>query len=530
MWAPLVLSLLQLSSAAKGLDVISRVGELHIVNKQISPDGFERSTVLAGASENNPTFPGPIIRGYKGDTFEIEVFDSLTDSSMDTSTSIHWHGIHQHHTNWADGPAWITQCPIVPQESFKYQFTVSDQSGTYWYHSHHRAQYCDGLRGPFIVYDRPDPLAHLYDVDDENTIITLADWYHNTSNFLLATQPGQKFSDSTLINGLGRWANQTTPSPLAVVNVEKGKRYRMRLISLSCDPSYTFSIDGHNMTIIEADGPPTDPVTVNSLQIYAAQRYSFVLDANQPVGNYWIRAQPSSAVPGAIGFEGGINSAILRYKGAPDADPTTKSPSSAVVLRDSDLHFPTQSVPGKPWPGGADVVLNMTIGFIPPGTFSINDVPFHSPTTPVLLQILSGKQAAQDLLPNGSVYTLPRNKVIEINFSSSAVQGTPHPMHLHGHHFDVIKNFGDPTYNFVNPVRRDTVSVGLNDTTSIRFVTDNAGPWFLHCHIDFHLVSGLAVVMAEDTRSVKLDNPVPPDWNNLCPTWDKTPDSIRGSA
>ncbi|KAG7095341.1 hypothetical protein E1B28_006102 [Marasmius oreades] len=447
---------------------------------------------------------------------------------MDTSTSIHWHGIHQRHTNWADGPTWITQCPIVPKESFKYKFTVSDQSGTYWYHSHHRAQYCDGLRGALVIYDRRDPLAHLYDIDDESTIITLADWYHETSKSLIA-QPGQKLADSTLINGLGRWANQTT-TPLAVVNVQKGKRYRMRLISFSCDPSYTFSIDGHNMTIIEADGQPTDPLTVNSLNIFPAQRYSFVLNANQPVGNYWIRAKPSAAANGATGFEGGINSAILRYKGAPKADPTTNPPSAAVALRESDLHLPTRSVPGKPFPGGADLVLNMTIGFIAPDTFTVNEHPFQSPTTPVLLQILSGAHAAQDLLPKGSVYTLPRNKVIEINFSSSHPAGTPHPMHLHGHHFDVIKTMDNPTYNFKNPVRRDTVTVGPNDLTSIRFTTDNAGPWFLHCHIEFHLVSGLAVVLAEDTRSTQLDNPIPHDWDKLCPAWNKTPDSIRGDA
>ena len=38
--------------------------------------------------------------------------------------------------------------------------------GTYWYHSHISTQYCDGLRGAFIVYDPNDPNADLYDVDD----------------------------------------------------------------------------------------------------------------------------------------------------------------------------------------------------------------------------------------------------------------------------------------------------------------------------------------------------------------------------
>ncbi|KAL0069278.1 hypothetical protein AAF712_003643 [Marasmius tenuissimus] len=526
MWAPLSFALLlQLSSIVQAVDVISRKGDLHIINKDLSPDGFKRSTVLAGASANKASFPGPIIKANKGDTFEINVIDELTDPSMDRSTSIHWHGIHQHHTIWADGPTWVTQCPIVPKESFQYKFSVPDQAGTFWYHSHHRAQYCDGLRGAMVVYDPYDPYKKLYDVDDENTIITLSDWYHNTSTFLIQ-QPGPKIADSTLINGLGRWSNQPN-GQLAVVNVEKGKRYRMRLVSLSCDPSYTFAIEGHNMTIIESDGQSTEPLAVDSLQIFAAQRYSFVLHANQPVGNYWIRANPSL---GTSGFAGGINSAILRYKGAPNKEPANNATSpNGKLLNETDLRS-QRGVPGKPVPGGADLVLNMTIGFIAPDTFTINDVPFVSPTTPVLLQILSGAQKPEDLLPSKSIYPLPRNKTIEINFSLSDPAGAPHPMHLHGHHFSVIKSADSQQYNFKNPVERDTVAVKANTTVAIRFRTDNSGPMFLHCHIEWHLVAGLAVILAEDTGDVRTENPVPPDWNKLCPNWNNTPADIRGEA
>jgi len=49
----------------------------------------------------------------------------------------HWHGVFQRGSNWADGASAISQCPIVPQESFVYQFSVPDQAGTFWYHSHY---------------------------------------------------------------------------------------------------------------------------------------------------------------------------------------------------------------------------------------------------------------------------------------------------------------------------------------------------------------------------------------------------------
>ena len=53
--------------------------------------------------------------------------------------------------------------------------------------------------------------------------------------------------------------------------------YRMRLINMACDPNYIFSIDDHWMTVIEADGVNHQPVQVTSMQIYAGQRYSFIV-------------------------------------------------------------------------------------------------------------------------------------------------------------------------------------------------------------------------------------------------------------
>ncbi|TFK86664.1 multicopper oxidase [Polyporus arcularius HHB13444] len=491
----------------RALGSIGPVANLPIVNKVIAPDGFTRDTVLAGGQ-----FPGPLIVGNKGDNFRINVIDQLKNETLLTPTSIHWHGMFQHTTAWADGPAFVTQCPITSGDSFLYNFHVPGQAGTFWYHSHLATQYCDGLRGPLVIYDPQDPYKHLYDVDDESTIITIGDWYHLPA----AQVPIPAVSDSTLINGLGRFPGGPL-SPLAVINVVHGKRYRFRLINVACDPNYIFNIDGHEMTIIEADGQNTHPVTVDSLQIFVAQRYSFILEANQPVGNYWIRAKPSSAVQ--TGFENGINSAILRYHGAPNKEPAANQTASVKPLNETSLHpLTSPAAPGKPHPGGADVNLNLNLSFN--GTeFFINGAPFIPPTIPVLLQILSGNVTAQSLLPPGSVYNLPLNSVIEVSIPGGVVN-VMHPFHLHGHAFSVVRSAGSTAYNYVNPVRRDTVNIGLaGDNVTIRFETDNPGPWFLHCHIDFHLVAGLAIVFAEDAPDVAAVNPVPESWKKLCPTY-----------
>ncbi|THU97492.1 laccase precursor [Dendrothele bispora CBS 962.96] len=503
----LILGVTQASAA------VGPEADLVIVNSDIAPDGFTRSAVLA-----NGVFPGPLITGQKDGQFRLNVINELTDTSMLTPTSIHWHGLFQKGSNWADGPSFINQCPITPENSFLYDLHVPRQAGTFWYHSHLSTQYCDGLRGPMVVYDDRDPHRHLYDVDNENTVITLADWYHDKAPTLFFPT-----FVSTLINGQGRYAGGPSID-LSVINVRQGKRYRIRLVSLSCDPNWVFSIDNHNFLVIEVDGVNTKPTLVSSIQIFAGQRYSFVLHANQPVDNYWIRANPNI---GTIGFDGGVNSAILRYRGAPEVEPNvTTTPTNTnftglSLLQEKDLvPLEKPGAPGLPVPGGADVNINFNIAFNTSDfKFEVNGATFVPPTVPVLLQILSGAQDARDLMPAGSVYALPANKVIEFSFPAGAAGG-PHPIHLHGHTFDVVRSAGMTDYNYINPPRRDVVSIGsAGDNVTIRFKTDNPGPWFLHCHIDWHLEAGFAIVFAEGTEQVRQTEHPPPAWDQLCPKY-----------
>ncbi|KAK7055299.1 multicopper oxidase/laccase [Favolaschia claudopus] len=493
---------------------------LEIVNKNLSVDGFSRSTVVAGG-----TFPGTPILANEGDRLLINVVDKLTDATMLRSTSIHWHGVFQHGISWADGTAFVTQCPISPGNSFLYDFTPARQAGTFWYHSHLSLQYTDGLRGPLIIYDPLDPHKRLYDIDNVDTIITLADWFHTPSRYY----PTPYLASSNLINGKGRYAGGPA-TPLSVISVKLGKRYRFRLISMSAEPSYVFSIDKHNMTIIEADGVSTLPVCIDSLHILAGQRYSFVLNAIQTVDNYWLRSVPNL---GDTSFDGGVNSAILRYVGAPNTDPKATASNSVNPLLETDLHPLTPvPVPGRPYPGGADVSINLDMGLVFTSTgprYTMNGATFSPPSAPALLQILSGAQLASELLPTGSYYALPKDKVVEISIPGGSDPGSPHPFHLHGHNFHVIRSACSKVYNYKNPVTRDVVDTGLasaGDNVTFRFETDNAGPWFLHCHVDTHLEIGLAVVLAEDIPAISKEV-VPNAWKDLCPTYDAlSPDQL----
>lgn len=170
------------------------------------------------------------------------------------------------------------------------------------------------------------------------------------------------------------------------------------------------------------DGVNVQPLIVDSIQIFAGQRYSFILNANQPITNYWVRALPNS---GHTNFTGGINSAILRYTGAPFDEPTTTQALNNPLV-ETNLHpLVNPAAPGIPKPGAADVNLNFEIGFnFTAMQFTVNNASFTPPSVPVLLQIISGASTPQELLPNESVYVLPPNKVIEISMPGGSV-GSP---------------------------------------------------------------------------------------------------------
>ncbi|TFL03315.1 laccase 1 [Pterulicium gracile] len=494
------------------LAAIGPVTSLRVFNADVNPDGYRRKAATAGGAVT-----GPLIVGQKGDKFRINLINQLSEASMWKSTSIHWHGFFMKGTQWADGPAFVSQCPIAKDNSFLYEFNAGEQAGTFWYHSHLQAQYCDGLRGPMVVYNPRDPHRRLYDVDNEGTVITLADWYHVPSR---RNAKIPEF-DSTLINGLGRYYKNKQKTPLAVITVERGKRYRMRLVSITCDPNYTFQVDKHtDLTVIEVDGVDHKPIVVDSIQIFAGQRYSFILNANQKIDNYWIRANPNYHI---TGFENGINSAILRYRGALDRDPTTSQDKIRNPLKEQNLiPLDNTPAPGKPVPGGADINIDLRFSYptSPGDTFYINGKSFKSPDLAVLLQILNGNRDVLSYVPEGLVVPLARNKVVELTFNGGVDHG-PHPIHLHGHTFHVVRSAGTSNYNFKNPPIRDVVSAGNSgDRVTIRFVTDNPGPWILHCHIDWHLVTGFEMLFVEDLPNIPTTIQGPPDaWKKLCPIY-----------
>ncbi|XP_066269568.1 uncharacterized protein [Branchiostoma lanceolatum] len=251
-----------------------------------------------------------------------------------------------------DGVAYVTQCPIMPRESFVYRFRA-EPAGTHFYHSHLFTQREDGLFGAFIVHKAKHPIM-------PSAPMILHDWYHidatpywisnmfrmeygGNGEYMLGayerpfSHDGIKVSSrvftSALINGRGRFGN--IRAPLSTFTVASGGHVSFRIIHVGPDYPFRFSVDQHELTVTASDGYDMVPRNVQSVIIYPGESYDVQITGTVQPDLYWIRAQTLrtghcskcypydkvSVVPDDITEE---VRAILQYQGVtPDRDPTT---------------------------------------------------------------------------------------------------------------------------------------------------------------------------------------------------------------
>ncbi|KAF9931678.1 hypothetical protein FBU30_009739 [Linnemannia zychae] len=486
----------------------TRTYDWTISQKSIAPDGLERSMLLV-----NEMFPGPLIEANTGDRIIVKVTNNLTNG-----TAIHWHGMFQNGTNWMDGSGGITQCPIPPGQSFTYNFTVPNQWGT------------------------PDE-AHLGQYD-EDVIVMLSDHYHVPSPALTAwylspkSDGSEPVPDNGLINGRN-WFNCTLQSrasfptnapcapnaPRSVFDFEPGLRYRIRIINAGSFADFQFSIDNHTLSVIEADGVDMQPVEVHRIPIHIGQRYSAIVQANQPSGNYWIRAQmnlncfneENPALDASV-------KALFHYIDATSSQVADSFDWSDPVWRGRCLDLSAAML--KPFvvrdapPADIQFILDMSFQKITKKHVSlgyVNEtswVPLKKSAT--LFRANRGKTTFPD-----SQLTITLNQTQTVELVINNYDEGSHPFHLHGHQVYVIGEGrgryvpGESPLNTVNPLRRDTVTLQTFGYIVLRFVNDNPGMWPFHCHINPHMEAGLMVQFLSLPDAVQAFK-IPAELKEMC--------------
>ncbi|XP_034660830.1 putative laccase-11 [Drosophila subobscura] len=253
----------------------------------------------------NRKIPGPAIELCENDTVVVDVLNYLGEP-----TTMHWHGLNMVDTPQMDGAAFVTQYPVQPGEVQRYEFKA-DRGGSLWYHSHMGWQRGFGVAGHLIIRKtrQANQHAHLYDYDLVEHALMVQDIFYDHE---LQTVR------NILINGKGRnHLNQLPDNDnrhrYERLRVTPGYRYRMRvLLNGIANCPVEFSIEQHKLLIISTDGNDIEPVLADGFFLTSAERFDFVLNANQLSKSYWISVRGYEQCDGRKLYQG----AVLSYRGA----------------------------------------------------------------------------------------------------------------------------------------------------------------------------------------------------------------------
>ncbi|XP_023519282.1 laccase-17 [Cucurbita pepo subsp. pepo] len=497
----------------------------------------------------NGKFPGPRIFAREGDRLLIKVVNHVSNN-----ISIHWHGIRQLRSGWADGPAYITQCPIQSGQSYVYNYTIVGQRGTLFWHAH-ISWLRSTLYGPIIILPKhgvpyPFPKPH------KEFPIIFGEWWNADTEAVISqalqTGGGPNVSDAYTMNGLPGPLYNCSAKDTLKLKVKPGKTYLLRLINAALNDELFFSIANHTLTIVDVDAIYIKPFKTNTLLIAPGQTTNLLLHTKShfPNASFLMLARPY--VTGQGTFDNSTVAGILEYE-------TLKHPKNLPLFKPNlpalnDTSFATnytkklRSLANSKFPANVPQKIDKKFFFTkffftvglgtnpcnqknqtcqgPNGTMfaaSINNVSFVMPNTallqahykgqsngvyvpffpndPLIPFNYTGSPPNNTMVSNGTkLVVLPFNTSVELIMQDTSILGAEsHPLHLHGFNFFVVgQGFGNfdpnkdpPNFNLVDPVERNTVGVPSGGWVAIRFLADNPGVWFMHCHLEVHTSWGL---------------------------------------
>ncbi len=403
------------------------------------------------------------IRTRTGARFRVRVENKIDEPSL-----IHWHGLTP---PWQqDGVPGISGPPIPPGGSADYDFPLRF-GGTFWMHSHEGLQEQLLMASPLIIADQRDL------PDQQEVVLMLADFSFTPPEEILAGlkkssgMPAMSKAGMDGSKGAGMsmaakpdlndvkydafLANDRTLADPEVVKVEPGGRVLLRIINSSAMSAFHIDLGELDGELIAADGFEIEPVAGKRFPIAVAQRLDIRLTIPRGAAAFPVRAI----------LEGGNKQTgiVLRAGNAPISriSDTAAAASPALTL---DLESRLRAkAPLAPRQADRRHVLNLT-GSMARYIWSLNDVVWTKETPP--LPVAQGER-------------------VELLFVNQTPM--PHPMHLHGHEFQVVA-INDQQFS---GAVRDTIMVPPGHRVLVAFDANNPGLWALHCHLLYHLATGM---------------------------------------
>ncbi|SDE34308.1 copper-resistance protein, CopA family [Mucilaginibacter pineti] len=541
--------------ADKKMPFYTKVGNHAIYHLYIADTTVNFTGKTRPAMAINGSIPAPTLTFTEGDTAEIYVHNQMM-----METSIHWHGLIL--PNRYDGVSYLTTAPIKAGETHFYKFPLV-QNGTYWYHSHTMTQQQSGMYGAFVILKKQaSPVKNytlvLSDWVNENpeqvqrSLHNATDWYAirkgSTQNYLEAIKEGHfktKVANEwkrMLAMDVSDVAYDRFFSNGKVENqapqFKAGDKLRLHIVNGGSSTYFWLKYAGGKITVVANDGEDVEPVEVDRLIIASAETYDVEVTVPKD-GSYEFLATPedrtkytslwlgtgtkhaATRLPKLKYFEGmKMMNGMMAMNG--DMKEMDGMVMTNQVMDMNTVMYPEITGDAKPAdskkkmpPDKMDDMAGMDMGGSAGDITTLNYGMLRS-TKVTTLPAGPTKLLRFNLTGNMNRYVWTiNNKTVSESDKILIKQGENvriilynntmmrHPMHLHGHYFRVLNGQGDhsPLKNTLDimPMERDT----------IEFRATESGDWFFHCHILYHMMSGMGRIFSYENSPPNPELPDP---------------------
>jgi FtsP/CotA-like multicopper oxidase with cupredoxin domain len=394
-----------------------------------------------------------------GSRFRVQLVNRLTKPTL-----IHWHGLilppHQ------DGVPIVSQPALPPGQTYEYDFPLVE-SGTYWMHSHEGLQEQTLLSAPLIIGDPADAAR-----DEQQVVAEIADFSFREPEEIFAelrapkpvvsaAAAGAMKPDVNDVNYDAFLINRRPIENPEVFRLERRARVRLRFINSGASSNFTIDLGSLRGTLFAVDGRPIEPIHGHRFPIAIANRCDIAIETPGP-GVY-----PIFAIREADNARAAV---VLASRGATIPKYAAKGDFTAPINTLALERQLRAVTPLSPRPADRHLTMALT-GDMSRYSWSIDNV--------VWTDALA-RSANYPYLP------VKRGERVEITMVNKTMMS--HPMHLHGHAFQIVAVNGQ---RFPGAMR-DTILVTPKTSVTFAFDAKNPGWWFFHCHNLYHLAAGMA--------------------------------------
>lgn len=523
--------------------------DLYIRDTIVNYTGKEKRAIAV-----NGQIPMPTLTFTQGDTAEIYVHNELKES-----TSLHWHGLFL--PNKEDGVPYLTQMPIEPNTTHVYRFPIV-QNGTHWYHSHSGLQEQIGMYGSMILNKRSDDVTFRKGIDDLPTIpLILSEWtdynpnnvhrmLHNATDwFAIKKGSTQSYAEAIKENHFGTKVKNEFKRMLAMdvsdvyydkflmngepesqlAKFKAGDKVRLRISNGGASTYFWLNYGGGKFQVVANDGNDVEPIEVDRLLIAVSETYDIVVTVPEKNKSFALQATSEDRINHALLFLGeGVKQpmaplARLKYfEGMKMMNNMMKMNGDlddmgmAMSLNQMDMNvvmYPEITGSSKSQKNSKEG--NQYNSNELSDITTLNYAMLKSPYKTSLPKSAPVKELKFELTGNMNRYVWSMdNKVVSeadrilikkgenvrmIIYNGSMMR---HPMHLHGHDFRVLNGQGE------NAPLKNIIDIMPMETDTLEFHANMEGDWFFHCHILYHMMSGMGRVF---TYQNQAPNPLIPN-------------------